>query len=83
MEVDHGKGVGVLLAMSVWKVQGFRAVAADLTQALISHLNTVQFRGCTALDLCLPNAMTQKPVPFPNTPNTNSINKERDANWTE
>lgn len=53
MEVDHGKGAGVLLAMSAWKVQGFRAVATD--QALRSHLNTVQFRGCPALDLCLPS----------------------------
>lgn len=81
--MDHGKGDGVLLAMSVWKVQGFRAMAADLTQALRSHLNTVQFRGCPSLDLCLPNVMTQKPGPFPNTPNTNFINKERDTNWTE
>lgn len=83
MKVDHDEGVGVLPAMSVWKIQGFRAVAAGLTQALRSHLNTVQFTGCPALDLCLPNAMTQEPGPFPNTPNTNSINKERDANWTE
>lgn len=55
MEVDHGKGVGVLLTMSAWKAQGFKAMATDLTQALRSHLNIVQFRGCPELDLWLPS----------------------------